>query len=177
MKTVQSLSRSFLKRYFHTLLLERRASFISQANYGLCGELSSGLTFLLSQVVFVDTTGTPGKGWACTNPSFLPLTWGAKEHCKARCGLSLSGFLCKGTPTTGHGQGNLGPLYLGKNSCHSSSRREGRRSQNNRDMFYMAHFPQTLGTATLSNQGLPLAMLQAGFGPSECTAQMMPKTP
>lgn len=63
-----------------------------------------------------------------------------------------------------------GLRYPGKNSCHSGKRREakreGGRSQNNRDMFYMAHFPQTLGTATLSNQGLPLAVLQAGFGPN-----------
>lgn len=71
--------------------------------------------------------------------------------------------------------------YLGKNSCRSRGRRDGgkeeRRSQNNRDMFYMAHFPQMLGTAALANQGLPLAMLQARFGPDECAGQMMPKTP
>lgn len=59
----------------------------------------------------------------------------------------------------------------------TEGKREEGRSQNNRDMFYMAHFPQMLGTAALANQGLPLAMLQAGFEPDECAAQMMPKTP
>lgn len=45
---------------------------------------------------------------------FLPLTRGAKEHCKVRCSLSLSGFLCKGTATTGHGQGNPEPQLPGQ---------------------------------------------------------------
>lgn len=76
------------------------------------------------------------------------------------------------------GQSRLGPWLPGPKLLPQHEEKGGGRSGNDRDTFYMAHFPQMLGTATFSNQGLPLAVLQAGFGPEEeRAAQMMPKPP
>ena len=44
-------------------------------------------------------------------------------------------------------------------------------------MFYMAHFPPTLGAAALSNQGLPLAVLQAGFSQMSMQSRWCQKVP
>lgn len=111
----QFLSEDFKRQGLYSLPQEASSQGTSlhlRWRRGLCGELTSELTFLLSQAAFVDTTGTPRKGWACTDPFFL---WpGELKGAEVRCGLSLPGFLYKGTPTTCHGQSKLGPWLPGQ---------------------------------------------------------------
>lgn len=139
-------------------------------------------TSFRSLVTSVNTAGTPGVG---SGQILLPLAWGAREPCQVRKATSGLLFTChissirEEAPHRPWTREALGFCDLGKNSRHDRDPREGRREKPEKAEMCsnMVSFQQTLGTATLSNQGLPLAMLQAVFRPNECAAQMMPKTP